>query len=206
LKVKICGITNIEDALLCEGCGADLLGFIFYNKSKRFIPFEDAGKIISKLSPLTNKVGVFVNENVEIMNKAADSLKLDFLQLHGDEEPGIVHQLERKVIKAFGINDSFDFSTINRFENVIPLLDSHSKEKYGGTGTMFNWDIIPNSIWNKIILAGGVSSENVEYIYRQLKPLAVDVSSSLEISPGIKDKNKVKEFFIKIEQLRSSKW
>lgn len=206
MKVKVCGITNIDDALLCERYGAELIGFIFYNKSKRFIPLVVAAKIIKKLSPFTIKVGVFVNEEVETINKTADLLKLDFIQLHGNEQPEMINSVERKVIKAFGINDSFDFSYIKEFKNAIPLLDSFSMKMFGGTGTKFNWEFIPNIIRDKIILAGGVSSDNVEFIYRYIKPLAVDVSSSLELSPGKKDKNKVKEFFQIIEQLRSSKW
>lgn len=206
MKVKVCGITNVEDALLCERCGADLIGFVFYKGSKRFISFDNAKTIIRKLSPFTMKVGVFVNEDVKTINKAAEKLKLDFVQLHGDEKPEIVKQINRKVIKAFRINKSFDFESIKQYKKAVPLFDSFSVKEFGGTGKMFNWDFIPKSIRKKIILAGGVSSENVEQIYREINPMAIDVSSSLESSPGRKDFKKVKEFFLIIDQIRSSKW
>jgi len=206
VKVKICGITNPEDALLCESCGADYLGFIFYRGSKRYVSFDEAEEIIKQLSPGTAKVGVFVDEEPEMINKSAEFLHLDYVQLHGNENPEVADKIDTNVIKAFRINDSFDFDSIKYFSNVVPLFDTYSQGKFGGTGIKFNWDIIPGNLLDKIILAGGVSAGNVEYIYRHIKPLAVDVSSSLEIIPGKKDKNKVKEFFQIIEQLRSSKW
>ncbi|RJP66468.1 MAG: phosphoribosylanthranilate isomerase [Ignavibacteriales bacterium] len=206
MKVKICGITNPEDALLCESCGADYLGFIFYKGSKRYVSFDEAKDIINKLSPGTVKVGVFVNEEPEMINKSAEFLHLDYVQLHGNENPEVADKINSKVIKAFRINDSFDFDGIKYFSNTVPLFDTHSQDKFGGTGEKFNWDVIPESLLDKIILAGGISSANIEYIYRHIKPMAVDVSSSLELTPGMKDETKVKEFFNKIEQLRSSKW
>jgi phosphoribosylanthranilate isomerase len=206
VKVKICGITNTEDALLCENCGADYLGFIFYKSSKRYVSFSNAEEIIKKLASGTFKVGVFVNEEPGMINKAAEFLNLDYVQLHGDENPETAGKIDRKVIKAFRINDSFDFNSIKSFSNAVPLFDTHSQDKFGGTGEKFNWDVIPGTLQDKIILAGGISSANIEYIYRYINPMAVDVSSSLEVMPGRKDKNKVKEFFNKIEQLRSSKW
>ncbi len=206
VKVKICGITNSEDALLCESLGADMIGFIFYRQSKRFVDFKTAKRIINQLNASTIKVGVFVNEDTRMINKIADDLELDYIQLHGDEMPDIIDKLEKDVIKAFRINDSFDFSFIESYKNIVPLLDTHSDNKFGGTGEKFNWGTIPISLKEKIILAGGISSANVEYIYRQIKPSAIDVSSSLELYPGKKDKIKVKDFFQKIEQLRSSKW
>jgi len=202
LKIKICGITNLEDALLCEESGADALGFIFYRESKRFISPKNAAEIIKKLSPFTMKVGVFVNEYPEIVNEIAVNLKLNSVQLHGDELPEAASQINIPVIKSFRINNDFDFSMLDRFKNVSYLLDSFSKGNYGGTGKNFNWEIIPKEILSSVILAGGISSENIEYIHKNIKPAAVDISSSVEKKPGRKDREKVKELFYKINYLR----
>jgi len=203
LKVKICGITNIEDALFCEKMEANALGFIFYKKSKRFIEPVKAEKIIAGLSPFTMKVGVFVNASSEEINKTAARLKLNTVQLHGDEMPEIIGKIDSHVIKSFRINGQFDFEILSEYKNVSYLFDSYSKEEYGGTGKNFNWDLIPKELDGNFILAGGISIENIEEILDKVNPKAIDVSSSLEKSPGIKDHNKVKDFFKKINSLRS---
>lgn len=203
MKVKVCGITNINDALLCESTGADLLGFIFYEKSKRFINFESAGLIINKLSFFTSKVGVFVNESADKINSVVDLLRLNAVQLSGNEDPALANKIAVPVIKSFRINENFDFDSINLFSNVTPLLDTYSASEYGGTGKRFNWNIIPEKIRSKIFLAGGISVQNIEEIFFSIKPFAVDLSSSLENKPGRKDSVKVREFFKKINQLRS---
>ena len=203
MKVKICGITNVEDALLCESLVADALGFIFYKRSKRFIAPETAGKIISELSPFTLKVGVFVNETAEEINEISKEIKLNAVQLHGEESPEIISKINLPVIKSFRIKNGFDFSILKRFENIPFLFDTYSEKEYGGTGKIFNWELIPGELRNKIILSGGVSINNIEEIYKKIKPAAVDLSSSLESGPGRKDSEKVKEFFKKINYLRS---
>lgn len=198
MKVKICGITNLNDALLCQSSGADALGFIFYPESKRYIPPEDALKIITNLSPFIMKVGVFVNELPDKINSIASKLKLNAVQLHGDETPETASKINYPVIKSFRITEQFDFSILQEYKNIYPLLDAYSKKQYGGTGISFNWEMIPEQYKNKIILAGGVSSDNIEEIMRDVKPAAVDLSSSLESEPGMKDKGKVTEFFRKV--------
>ena len=203
MKVKVCGITNIEDALLCESAGADMLGFIFYEKSKRFINFESARQIINKLSFLTSRVGVFVNESADKINSVIKILKLNAVQLSGDESPDMTDKIAVPVIKVFRVNENFDFDTISFYRKVTPLLDTYSDSEYGGTGKSFNWQIIPEEIRSKIFLAGGISVHNIEEVFSRIKPFAVDISSSLENKPGRKDKTKVKEFFKKINQLRS---
>jgi phosphoribosylanthranilate isomerase len=203
LKVKICGITNVEDALLCENLGADTLGFILYKGSKRFIEPDIAEKIISELSPFTLKVGVFVNSSFEEINSIAKQIKLNSVQLHGEESPDIVSKINLPVIKSFRIKNGFDFSRLKEFENVSYLFDTYSEKEYGGTGKTFNWELIPDELKNKIILSGGISINNIEEVYKKIKPAAVDLSSSLESSPGKKDIEKVKEFFKKINNLRS---
>jgi phosphoribosylanthranilate isomerase len=198
--VKICGITNLEDALFCERSGADMLGFVFYNKSKRFISYDSAKKIIEALSPKTKKVGVFVNEPVEMVNSFAEKLKLNAVQLHGDETPKYAFQINHPVIKSFRINEDFDFSILGQYKNAMPLLDAFSNNQYGGTGKKFNWEVIPDRLKSQIILAGGISAANIKFIQDNVKPYAVDLSSSLESEPGKKDHKKVTEFFGKIDR------
>lgn len=196
--VKICGITNLEDALFCERSGADMLGFVFYNKSKRYVSFDSAKKIIEVLSPKTKKVGVFVNLPVEIVNSYAEKLKLNAVQLHGDETPEYSFQINHPVIKSFRINERFNFSTLGQYKNAMSLLDAFSNNQYGGTGKKFNWEVIPDRLKSQIILAGGISAGNIKFIQDNIKPYAVDLSSSLESEPGKKDHKKVTEFFSSI--------
>ncbi len=206
MKVKVCGITNLEDALLCEEYGADAVGFIFYEKSKRYIKFDSAAEIISRLSPFTMKVGVFVNCTAGHINETASMLSLNAVQLHGDESPETAEQIKFPVIKSFRVDAGFDFEYLKRYKNATFLLDSKSDNGYGGTGEKFNWNLIPQVFRSKIILAGGVSVENLENIFNKIKPAAVDLSSSLEKEPGKKDEIKVKIFFNEFNRYRSRKW
>jgi phosphoribosylanthranilate isomerase len=202
MKIKICGITNIEDALAAESFGADALGFIFYKKSGRYVTPEQAEHIIKTLSPFTTKVGVFVNETFEIINNISIQTSINVVQLHGDENLNIIKSISLPVIKAFQVDDNFDYSKLNQYQKYSILLDAYSDNNYGGTGNKFNWEKIPFEIKNKIILAGGISSENIEFIYKNINPTAVDLSSSLEITPGRKDKMKMEKFFNKVNLLR----
>jgi len=204
MKVKICGITNLEDAILCESQGADALGFIFYSKSKRYISPDEAAKIISRLSPFTAKVGVFVNETYESINNISTLLHLNAAQIHDEEYVPERKFINIPVIRAFRIKENFDFSVLNNSNNNYFLLDSYSQNEFGGTGKSFEWKLIPEQIKNKTILAGGISSSNIDYICNKIKPAAVDLSSSLEIQPGKKDKEKVKQFFNKFNKYRSN--
>ncbi len=205
LKVKICGITNIEDALLAQQLGADAIGFIFYNKSKRYISPDIAESISKYLSPFTMKIGVFVNESTEEINKISAKVKLNAVQLHGEESPELIEKINLPVIKSFRINDEFNFSILNDYKNVSFLFDAFSKDEYGGTGKTFNWNLIPPELKNKIILSGGISIENVEEVIKKINPAAIDVSSSLEEYPGKKDHQKLKQFFEKVNSLRNVK-
>jgi phosphoribosylanthranilate isomerase len=193
LKIKICGITNKADAV----------GLVFYRGSKRFISPEVASEIIKELSPFTVKVGVFVNEQPEIINEISKKLKINVVQLHGDESPEVVSKINLPVIKCFRVKNGFDFSVLEKYNNASFLLDSFSETEFGGTGKIFKWSLIPDYLRNKIILSGGISVKNIETIYKNIKPAAVDLSSSLELEPGKKDKRKVEEFFQIIKYLRS---
>jgi phosphoribosylanthranilate isomerase len=202
MKVKVCGITNIEDAKVCVDYGADAIGFIFYKGSKRFVKPQTASNIISRLPFFIMKVGVFVNENFDYINNIAWKIGLNAVQLHGDETPEFVEQIHLPVIKSFRISDEFDFSILNKYTGCTFLLDSFNPNELGGTGLQFNSEKIPNELRGKIILAGGISIDNIDEVYNKIKPAATDLSSSLEKSPGTKDHNKVKNFFNKIRKLK----
>jgi phosphoribosylanthranilate isomerase len=202
LKIKICGITNLEDALLCESLGANALGFIFYKGSKRYISPEAANEISKSLSPFTMKVGVFVNETPDTINNISSIAKFNAVQLHGEESSDSIKNISLPVIKSFRVDDNFDYNVLKSYRDTYFLLDTYSNTEFGGTGKVFNWENIPVEYKNKIILAGGISIENVEEIFIKVKPAAIDLSSSLELEPGKKDKEKVKRLFEKLNGLK----
>ncbi|MCZ6703852.1 MAG: phosphoribosylanthranilate isomerase [Ignavibacteria bacterium] len=202
MKIKICGITNTEDALLSESLGTDAIGFIFYEKGKRYVTPETVRDITNVLSPFTIKVGVFVDESSEIINAISKLAGINVVQLHGNEKQDIINSISLPVIKVFRVDNNFDYKMIDQYNGCSILLDTYSEKSYGGTGKQFDWEKIPTKIRNKIILAGGVSLENIEFIYKNINPAAVDLSSSLEIMPGKKNKKKMGIFFKKVNQLR----
>jgi phosphoribosylanthranilate isomerase len=202
MQVKICGITNINDALQCCRLGANALGFIFYKKSERYISYEKATEIIRQLPPFVVKVGVFVNPLIHEINEVVPSIGLNAVQLHGDEQPTFIEQINLPVIKGFRIKNDFDYSKLETYKNCSFLLDTYSPDNSGGTGMTFDWSMIPLKFRDKIILAGGISSENIEYIFGNVKPMAIDLSSSLESTPGEKDSYKLREFFKIVNNLR----
>ena len=202
MKVKVCGITNLDDALLCEKEGANALGFIFYKQSKRYISPEDAVEISGKISPFTTKVGVFVNEDISVINEIVEKTKINVVQLHGDENENYCKEIKLPVIKSFRVKEGFDFESVYKYESVDYLLDAYTENNFGGTGKTFKWELIPMNLRNKIILSGGISENNIEEIIRNVSPLAVDLSSSLESKPGKKDEAKVESFFKKFNSLR----
>jgi phosphoribosylanthranilate isomerase len=204
MRVKICGITNIEDALLCSELKADAVGFIFYKRSNRFISIENAKEIIKYLPSDIKKVGVFVNQNPEEINIISKEIKLSIVQLHFDSPPSSISKFDLPVIKSFMISNDFDFDILNNYNNCTFLLDTFSPTEAGGTGKSFDWNLIPHELRNRIILAGGISINNIEDIFKKIHPYAVDLSSSLEQSPGKKDVKKLKDFFNKVNQLRNA--
>lgn len=193
-KVKICGITNLEDALLSAKFGADALGFNFYKKSPRYISPEDALEIIEQLPPEILKVGVFVNESLENIAKIAEIAKLDSLQLHGEETPEFAKELKLKtnleIMKAFRVSPEFKPEDVLQYETDAILLDAYNPKEHGGTGETFDWEIAGKvqEIFPKMYLAGGLSQDNIANAILQIKPFAVDACSCLESEKGKKDK------------------
>jgi phosphoribosylanthranilate isomerase len=202
LRVKICGITNIEDALICAELGADALGFIFYEKSKRYIEYKKAEEIIKSLPAFITKVGVFVEQESNDIKSVSETAGLTALQLHHEILPAGIDDVHLPVIKAVRVRPGFNFSEIQNNDKYFYLLDTYYEKLMGGTGESFDWEIIPADIRSKIILAGGISVKNLEYVFEKIKPQGVDLVSSLESSPGKKDKNKLKDFFNFLNELR----
>jgi phosphoribosylanthranilate isomerase len=202
MQVKICGITNESDAHVCEKEGAHALGFIFYSGSPRYIAPEKAGEIVASLSVFTAKVGVFVHSTASEISRIAKKAGLTAAQLHGDNQDDIASQLEIPAIKTLRVKSASVFLNCDVSSGDRLLLDTYSDNEYGGTGTSFSWDLIPESMRNHIILAGGVGAHNIRDIYAHIRPAAVDLSSSLETHPGKKDHDKVRHFFSIMNRLK----
>jgi phosphoribosylanthranilate isomerase len=197
VKVKICGITDVEDALAAVEAGADALGFIFYEPSPRHVPIRVVADIIRQLPPFVAKVGVFVNAAEEVVRRALGECGIDTLQFHGDETPEFCRKFSPlKTYKAFRVENLESLSALSRYPTDAWLLDSFIAGKPGGTGAKFNWDLAVEGkkLCRPVILAGGLTPENVADAVRKVGPFAVDVSSGVESSPGKKDHAKVRRF------------
>lgn len=201
MKVKICGITNIEDALTACKYGADMLGFVFYKKSSRYILPLDARKIISQLPKNIIPVGVFVNEKIDIVKKIVDVCSLGAVQFHGDENNYYCCDFKKlmkkiKVIKAFRFSRLGDVEVIKGYSVDFVLLDTPVFGKYGGTGKTFNWDLAVEAkkFCKTIILSGGLTPSNVKSAIKAVKPYAVDVSSGVQKKNRLKDPILLKKF------------
>ena len=196
VRIKICGITNEEDGLAAAKFGADALGFVFAPSPRR-ISVERAREIIKVLPPLVQTVGVFVNEDPEKVLSTAAACGLDILQFHGDESAAYCSSFDRRVIKAVRLQSRDDLDNLSKYVNVVDalLLDTYVANKLGGTGITFDWKLaVEARRYGKIILAGGLNPENVTAAISMVKPYAVDASSGLERSPGVKDHEKMAKF------------
>lgn len=193
MLVKICGIRTIEAADVAVQAGADFLGFVFAPSKRQITPTE-AVKIAKTIPSSIQKVGVFVNESVENICEIAELVGLDVIQLHGDESPAILEQLSYKTIKAFPI-DQINPATIKTFPCDYYLIDSPAGKYQGGSGKTFDWNLATDLAIdpNKVILAGGLTPENVKNAIKEVKPAGVDVSSGVETN-SVKDHNKIKQF------------
>ena len=198
VRVKICGITTADDALAAVEAGADALGFVFFDKSPRNVSPENARRIIEALPPFVQTVGLFVNETAENVNSIAAECGIDTVQLHGDETPEQARQIRRRVMKAFRVRDLSSLDGLERYEVSAYLLDAYAPHLYGGTGLTFNWEIAHRAKeFGRVILAGGLTPENVAQAVAQVRPYGVDVSGGVEKSPGRKDPEKVRKFIIR---------
>ncbi len=194
-RVKICGITNIEDALDASACGADALGFVFYPGSVRFVDPDRARKIIAELPPLVTTVGLFVNEQPARICEMVDFCGLDTVQLHGDEEPNQCCYPSCRVIKALRLKETMPDELFASYSVAALLLDAYVPDQFGGTGHCCDWEqAAAIAAQHRVILAGGLNPENVAEAVRQVRPYGVDVSSGVEKTPGKKDPEKVARF------------
>jgi phosphoribosylanthranilate isomerase len=202
-KVKICGITNIRDAHLALDAGADMLGFIFYPKSRRYVTPKQVRAITAELcsrplNAMPRLVGVFVDRDPRQVTDIMTCCNLDDAQLHGRETPETVTEIAERgfgVIKAFRVRDARTVNEIAKYRATAYLLDAYAPNQLGGTGHSFDWSLaIPAKKYGRIVLAGGLSADNVNLAIKSVQPWGVDVSSGIEISPGLKDPQKLIRF------------
>lgn len=196
VAVKVCGITRLEDARAALACGAQALGFVFYPPSGRYVTVEQAAAIVRELPPYVVTVGVFVNESAAHMNAVCAEARLDRVQLHGEEPHETLAALDRPGYRAFRVRGAADREAVEAAPDATLLLDTFRAGEYGGTGRTFDWE------WarglgrrRRIVLAGGLTPDNVREAVRTVQPAAVDVSSAVEAAPGRKDPEKLAAFF-----------
>jgi phosphoribosylanthranilate isomerase len=206
--VKICGVTNKHDGRLASDLGADVIGLNFVTTSPRYISAERGREIIESVGRDVAWAGVFVNESEDNIFRIAEKLKLDAIQLHGDESPAFVEEIGQvtgcKIIKAFRVSDKFELETITKFRVSAVLLDAFSNGAHGGTGQKFDWSVAKaaTGLCDSIYLAGGLEPANVADAIRYVRPYAVDVCSGVEVSLGKKDALKLKELFSAINEVK----
>ncbi len=199
IKIKICGITNLEDAGVAVEAGADALGFVFYSPSPRCIESALAKRIIAQLPPFVIPVGVFVNHDQETIRNVFDECGLAFAQLHGEETPAFCESLGRPVLRALRLRDRGSLLALAEYKGRMGVrgfvVDAFSTEAYGGTGQTGDWSLAREVAQAApILLAGGLTANNVQEAIRKVQPYGVDVSSGVEKSPGQKDHDKIRTF------------
>jgi len=201
-RVKICGITNSDDALAAVNYGADALGFVFYDKSPRFLDIEPAISIFNDIPPFINKVALFVNANSNYINTVLEKLSIDVLQFHGDEDEAFCSSFNKPYLKAIRMRDSTNLNVLAEHYSSASglLLDAFDTTQYGGTGQAFNWGLIPKQCDLPIILAGGLTIQNVYSAVKSTHLYAVDVSSGVEKNKGVKDHQLIKQFMHEVKR------
>ncbi|BBR53144.1 MULTISPECIES: phosphoribosylanthranilate isomerase [Pseudomonas] len=202
VRSKICGITRIEDALAAAEAGADAIGLVFYAKSPRAVDVRQARAIIAELPPFVTTVGLFVNASRCELNEILEVVPLDLLQFHGDETPADCEGYHRPWIKALRVRPGDDLhAACQHYAGARGiLLDTYVPGVPGGTGEAFDWSLVPASLSKPIILAGGLSADNVGQAIAQVRPYAVDVSGGVEQAKGIKDAAKIEAFMRAVKQ------
>ena len=202
IKVKICGLTNLEDALFCGSAGADAIGFIFYEKSPRYITPAKAAQIIDQLPSYITPVGVFVNEKRPTIERIIDETGIRSIQLSGDERPNDCGGYSVKVVKSFRIRNSSEVEQVKDYKISAAMLDGASDDSYGGSGMLPDFAIaLEMKTYHPLFLAGGLNPDNVIQAVQQVQPYAIDVNSGVEYSPGKKDHSKVALLFERLNHL-----
>jgi phosphoribosylanthranilate isomerase len=195
-RIKICGITRLEDAKAAIHAGCDALGFVFYKESPRYIALAAFKDLARVLPPFVTKVGLFVNADPAYIKEAIQSGLINVLQFHGDETPDFCRQFKFPYIKAVAVSVTVNLLQYekNFYDAEALLLDASHEYLKGGTGHTFDWNLIPLSLAKPIVLAGGLTVDNVKEAIKKVKPYAVDVSGGVEESKGIKNSHKIQEF------------
>ncbi len=201
IRTKICGITQVEDALIAAQAGVDALGLVFYAKSPRAVTVTQAQKIIAALPPFVSTVGLFVNASRSEINAILDELPLDVLQFHGDETAADCEGFARPYFRALRMQPGLDIAQLaEQYQSAQGiLLDAWVPGVHGGTGERFDWTQIPASLAKPLILAGGLNADNVAQAMQQVQPWAVDVSGGVEANRGIKDADKMRKFLYAVQ-------
>ena len=197
-KIKICGITNLRNASEAARLGVDALGFVFFNKSPRYIEPRKAREIIDLLPSFVSRVGLFVNAPKEEVLLAINESRVNMLQFHGDEDEMFCNQFNLPYIKAISFKDGInllEYCQLFASSSGI-LIDTYSQKMRGGTGKTFNWGLIPKQLPLPLIIAGGLNSKNVSLLINSINPYGVDVSGGVESDKGIKDHNMMKNFVL----------
>lgn len=202
VRIKICGITRVEDALAAAEAGADAIGLVFYARSPRAVSIQQARAIIAALPPFVSTVGLFVDASRCELGEILDAVPLDILQFHGDETPEACSGWQRPYLKALRVKPGDDVvAQIAKYPQASGfLLDTYVEGVPGGTGQAFDWSLVPKNVSRPLILAGGLTPGNVAEAIARVRPYAVDVSGGVEASKGIKDAQKIRDF---IAQCRS---
>ncbi len=205
VRAKICGITSVKDALIAVEAGADAIGLVFYAPSPRNVALEAAIEIANALPPFVSLVGLFVNAEKTEIDHVLAKVPLTILQFHGDETALDCQQFSLPYFKAIRVKSDTNLvqCAIDFRSAIALLLDTYSESAFGGTGLSFDWNLIPKNLPKPIILAGGLSAENIASAIKQVQPYAVDVSGSVELSKGLKDPIKVKTFMQTVKDTRS---
>lgn len=198
-RVKVCGVTSVADALMVSAAGADALGLVFYSKSKRNVSLEQAAEICKAAPPFVATVGLFLDAEASFVKQVLAAMPLTLLQFHGSESPEYCAQFQRPYLKAVGMKGLAEAGGFAAYADRYPdaqgfLVDSHAPGAAGGTGEVFDWTQVPHAYAKPIILAGGLTPENVAEAIRISRVYAVDVSSGVESSAGIKNAAKVHAF------------
>jgi len=200
-EIKICGLTNLEDALAAAEAGADALGFVFYRQSPRCIESKTAKEIIRQLPPYVTTVGVFANASADEILDAMEECGLDLAQLQGDEPPSVCERLGPKAIKAIRVKNRDSLASMKAYSVRAFVLDTYTPENFGGTGKRFDWDLaLEAKQYGRVILAGGLNPQNVREAIQKVRPYGVDVSTGVEQRIGRKDPEKVRQFIVKAKE------
>jgi len=202
-RVKICGITRVEDALAAAHSGADAIGLVFYQHSPRHVSIDLAARLAAALPPFVSVVGLFVDADAALVREVLARVPLDLLQFHGDETPEFCAQFARPYLKAIRVKAGVDLlQCASDFRSARGLLlDAHVEGVPGGTGKAFDWALIPKRLPLPVILSGGLDAANVAAAIKQVRSYAVDVSSGVEASKGIKDAAKIVAFIKEVKQI-----